>query len=107
MLPPIIGPAWGYRRRARLTVRKVEKKGGVLVGFHERKSRYVADMQVCPVLIPKVSALLMPLRDLVVFPHMVSPIYVGREGSLLARPGEVIIKIPQTQADEASAKSSR
>ncbi|MFX6119251.1 23S rRNA (uracil(1939)-C(5))-methyltransferase, partial [Acinetobacter baumannii] len=41
---PIAGPDWGYRYRARLTVRHVAKKGGVLVGFHERKSSYVADM---------------------------------------------------------------
>lgn len=65
ILPPIQGPAWGYRDRARLSVRHVAKKGTVLIGFHERKSRYVADMQVCPVLPPKVSALLMPLRELI------------------------------------------
>ena len=65
MLRPIEGPAWGYRYRARLSVRHVHKKGEVLIGFHERKSRYVADMKVCPVLPPHVSALLMPLRDLV------------------------------------------
>jgi len=65
MLPPVAGPAWGYRERARLSVRHVPRKGTALVGFHERKSRYVADMQVCPVLPPKVSALLMPLRALV------------------------------------------
>lgn len=62
---PIEGPAWGYRYRARLSVRFVRKKGTVLVGFHERKSRYVADMQVCPVLPPNISALLMPLRGLI------------------------------------------
>ncbi|REF02320.1 23S rRNA m(5)U-1939 methyltransferase [Cupriavidus plantarum] len=62
---PIAGPDWGYRYRARLTVRYVAKKGGVLVGFHERKSSYVADMSSCEVLPPHVSALLMPLRDLV------------------------------------------
>ncbi|PJB44701.1 MAG: 23S rRNA (uracil(1939)-C(5))-methyltransferase RlmD [Comamonadaceae bacterium CG_4_9_14_3_um_filter_60_33] len=62
---PIEGPAWGYRYRARLSVRFVRKKGTVLVGFHERKSRYVADMQVCPILPPHVSALLMPLRALI------------------------------------------
>ena len=62
---PIEGPAWGYRYRARLSVRFVRKKGAVLVGFHERKSRYVADMQVCPILAPHVSALLMPLRALI------------------------------------------
>jgi 23S rRNA (uracil1939-C5)-methyltransferase len=65
VLPPIVGPAWGYRDRARLSVRYVAKKGTVLVGFHERKSRYVADMRECPVLPPKVSALLVPLRELV------------------------------------------
>ncbi len=65
VLRPIEGPAWGYRWRARLSVRYVIKKGVVLVGFHERKSRYVADMSVCPVLLPAVSALLLPLRALV------------------------------------------
>ncbi|MBY0453558.1 MAG: 23S rRNA (uracil(1939)-C(5))-methyltransferase RlmD [Burkholderiaceae bacterium] len=65
MLRPIEGPAWGYRYRARLSVRHVVKKGAVLVGFHERKSRYVADMQVCPVLPPHVNAMLMPLRALI------------------------------------------
>ncbi|MBC7436518.1 MAG: 23S rRNA (uracil(1939)-C(5))-methyltransferase RlmD [Bdellovibrionales bacterium] len=65
ILRPIEGPAWGYRYRARLSVRWVAKKGTVLVGFHERKSRYVADMQVCPVLPAHVSALLLPLRELI------------------------------------------
>ena len=65
ILRPIEGPAWGYRYRARLSVRHVHKKGAVLIGFHERKSRYVADMRVCPVLPPHVSALLMPLRALI------------------------------------------
>ena len=65
LLRPIEGPTWGYRYRARLSVRWVAKKGVVLVGFHERKSRYVADMQVCPVLPAKLSAMLMPLRTLI------------------------------------------
>jgi len=65
MLRPIEGPAWGYRYRARLSVRYVAKKGHVLVGFHERKSRYVADMQVCKVLPPRVSDMLVPLRELI------------------------------------------
>jgi 23S rRNA (uracil1939-C5)-methyltransferase len=65
LLRPIEGPAWGYRNRGRLSVRFVVKKGVVLVGFHERKSRYVADMSVCPVLTPKVSAMLLPLRELI------------------------------------------
>ena len=65
VLRPIQGPAWGYRFRARLSVRYVVKKGEVLVGFHERKSRYVADMRQCPILPPHVDAMLMPLRQLI------------------------------------------
>ncbi|MFN4116197.1 MAG: 23S rRNA (uracil(1939)-C(5))-methyltransferase RlmD, partial [Inhella sp.] len=65
MLRPMAGSPWGYRRRARLSVRWVAKKGTVLIGFHERKSRYVADMQSCAVLPRKVSELLLPLRELI------------------------------------------
>jgi len=65
MLRPIEGPTWGYRHRARLSVRHVHKKGVVLIGFHERKSRYVADMGVCLVLPPHVSDMLAPLRELI------------------------------------------
>jgi len=65
ILRPLQGPAWGYRNRARLSVRHVVKKGSVLVGFHERKSRYVADMTVCPVLPPRIGVLLRPLRELI------------------------------------------
>ncbi|GIL04704.1 MAG: 23S rRNA (uracil(1939)-C(5))-methyltransferase RlmD [Betaproteobacteria bacterium] len=65
ILRPIVGPAWHYRQRARLAVRDVEKKGGVLVGFHERASSYVADMRECHVLPERVAALLVPLRELV------------------------------------------
>jgi 23S rRNA (uracil1939-C5)-methyltransferase len=65
LLRPIEGPAWGYRFRARLSVRYVAKKGTVLVGFHERKSRYVADMKTCEILPPHVSRLLVPLRELI------------------------------------------
>ncbi|MBC7940828.1 MAG: 23S rRNA (uracil(1939)-C(5))-methyltransferase RlmD, partial [Chitinophagaceae bacterium] len=65
LLRPIEGPAWGYRDRARLSVRFVAKKAKVLVGFHERKSSYVADMEVCPVLPARVSNMLLPLRELI------------------------------------------
>jgi 23S rRNA (uracil1939-C5)-methyltransferase len=65
MLRPIAGPTWGYRHRARLSVRYVAKKGGVLVGFHERRSSYVADMRECPVLPARVSGLIVGLRDLI------------------------------------------
>jgi 23S rRNA (uracil1939-C5)-methyltransferase len=62
---PIHGQPWAYRYRARLSVRFVLKKGGVLVGFHEKKSSYVADMQQCEILPPHLSAMLLPLRELV------------------------------------------
>ncbi|OYT99726.1 MAG: 23S rRNA (uracil(1939)-C(5))-methyltransferase [Burkholderiales bacterium PBB1] len=65
LLRPIEGPAWGYRYRARLSVRHVVKKGKVLVGFHERKSSYVADMDSCEVLPRHLSDLLKPLAMLI------------------------------------------
>lgn len=63
VLPPIYGVPWGYRQRARLSVRYVQKKGRLLVGFHEKKSSFVADMRTCEILPPHVSALIEPLRD--------------------------------------------
>jgi 23S rRNA (uracil1939-C5)-methyltransferase len=65
VLRPIYGPTWGYRYRARLSVRFVRKKDTVLVGFHERKSSYVADMKTCEILPPHMSAMLVPLRGLI------------------------------------------
>jgi 23S rRNA (uracil1939-C5)-methyltransferase len=65
VFPAIEGPHWGYRQRARISVRYVTKKDTVLVGFHEKKSSFVADMRECHVLPPHVSALLMPLRALI------------------------------------------
>ena len=65
VLRPVAGPAWNYRYRARLSVRFVPKKGGVLVGFHERASSFVADMRECHVLPAAVGALLVPLRELI------------------------------------------
>lgn len=65
IFPPISGPAWGYRHRARLSVRYVAKKGGVLVGFHEKRSSYVAVMDSCMVLPPAISDLIPRLRDLI------------------------------------------
>src|SRR5271169_5931403 len=65
VLAPIHGSAWGYRHRARFSVRDVAKKGGILVGFHERRSSYVADMTSCLVLPSRISALLPELRALI------------------------------------------
>ncbi|MGE5639449.1 MAG: 23S rRNA (uracil(1939)-C(5))-methyltransferase RlmD [Clostridia bacterium] len=65
MLPILYGPDWGYRQRARLSVRRVPKKGGVLVGFREKRSTYVADMRECPVLPPAISRLIPELKILI------------------------------------------
>lgn len=65
VLRPIEGPAWGYRHRARMSVKHVVKKSTVLIGFHERKSSFIADMDSCEVLPPHLSRLLLPLRALI------------------------------------------
>jgi len=65
MLAPVYGEEWGYRRRARLSVRFVARKGGALVGFRERRSTYVADMTSCEVLPRSISDLIPALRALV------------------------------------------
>lgn len=64
ILAPIYGEAWGYRQRARLSVRHVLKKGKTLVGFHEKRSSFIADMQRCEILPPKISKLLPLLAQL-------------------------------------------
>jgi 23S rRNA (uracil1939-C5)-methyltransferase len=65
VLEPLTGPAWEYRRRARLGVKYVPKKGRVLVGFRERESPYVTDVRRCHVLAPPVGALVEALASLV------------------------------------------
>jgi 23S rRNA (uracil1939-C5)-methyltransferase len=64
-LAPLAGPAWGYRRRARLGARFVHKKGRVLVGFRERAAPYVAELTRCEVLAAPVGELIGPLAALV------------------------------------------
>lgn len=65
ILPPIHGQAWGYRERARLSVKHVIKKGKTLVGFHEKRSSFVADMQHCEILAPKIAGLIPLLAELI------------------------------------------
>lgn len=65
ILPALYGPSWAYRHRARFSVKRVDKKGGALVGFHEKKSWFIADMHTCEVLPPHVAALFMPMRELI------------------------------------------
>ncbi len=66
VMRPMHGPSWGYRTRARMSARFVDKKGGVLVGFREKRSSFITDMSSCEVLTPDVSALIQPLRDMMV-----------------------------------------
>jgi len=70
ILAPIHGESWGYRSRARLSVKHVPKKGGALVGFHERRTHLVVDMDSCEVLPPVASNLIAPLRTLVSTLHL-------------------------------------
>ena len=62
---PLAGPAWGYRRRARLGAKFVPKKDRVVVGFRERSAPYVADLQRCEVLSPPVGEWITPLAELI------------------------------------------
>ncbi len=99
------GQSWGYRSRARLSVRLVPKKGGVLVGFHEKRSSYIADMNSCPVLPPHVSALLPLLRRLVgalSIPDRLPQIEVAVGDDVTV----LVLRILQalTSADEASLR---
>lgn len=54
LLPPLTDAAWGYRRKGRLSVRRVEKKDKTLVGFREADPRFVADLSVCYTVIPQI-----------------------------------------------------
>jgi len=66
LLPPLLGESpWGYRRKARLGVRYVPKKGGTLVGFRERNSSFVAEVDTCHILHPRVGGLLPALSRLI------------------------------------------
>ncbi|MEK7712074.1 MAG: 23S rRNA (uracil(1939)-C(5))-methyltransferase RlmD, partial [Pseudomonadota bacterium] len=64
-LPALDGPHWGYRRKARLGARVEQKKGGVIVGFREKRTAYLTSLASCEVLHPRVSTLLPALRNLI------------------------------------------
>jgi 23S rRNA (uracil1939-C5)-methyltransferase len=65
VLPPLTGPHWGYRRKARMGVRNVPKKGRVLIGFREKRAPYVVDMHRCEVLHPSVGEHLDELSEMI------------------------------------------
>ena len=106
VLRPIHGPTWGYRYRARLSVRHVRKKNTVLVGFREKASSYVTDMASCAVLPPAVSALLLPLRELIAGLSIIDrvpqiEVAVGQHAQQLMVALVLRIMAPLCAADEA------
>lgn len=65
ILPPLVDAAWGYRRKGRLSVRFVEKKGRTVIGFRESNPRFVAELRECHTILPELSAQLPALAALV------------------------------------------
>lgn len=65
ILPPLTGPIWGYRNKARLGVRYVFKKEKLLVGFRERQKNYLAEISSCEILHPKIAVLIEPLKEII------------------------------------------
>lgn len=65
ILPAIYGQTWGYRERARISVKYLIKKDKTLVGFHEKRSSFVADLQGCEILAPKIAQMIPDLGELV------------------------------------------
>lgn len=65
ILEPLTGSIWGYRRRARISVKYVIKKQKVLVGYHEKNGRYIAELTHCETLHPKVGHLITPLKEFI------------------------------------------
>ncbi len=106
VMRPMYGPTWGYRYRARLSARWVQKKDDVLVGFHEKHSSFVADMKDCKILPPHIAAMLVPLRVLVkglsIYKEMPQiEVAVGEELTVLV----LRIMAPLTAADEVLLKA--
>jgi 23S rRNA (uracil1939-C5)-methyltransferase len=106
IMRPMYGPTWGYRYRARLSVRHVKKKDDVLVGFHEKRSVFVADMSDCKILPPQVAAMLLPLRALIkslsIFDQLPQiEVAVGEETTAMV----LRIMAPLTAADETILKA--
>lgn len=106
IMRPMYGPTWDYRYRARLSVRHVPKKGGVLVGFHERGSAYVADITTCEILPDHVARLLVPLRELIGAMSLYNQVpqievAIGEESTVMV----LRIMAPLSKADEVLLKA--
>lgn len=65
ILPPKQGSMWGYRRKARIGVKFVIKKGELLIGFREKHSNKIADLNSCETLHPSVARLIPQLKTLI------------------------------------------
>lgn len=63
-LPPLTANEWGYRRKARLGAKYVAKKGGILIGFREKQSSLINDLQECHILDERVAKILPQFHDL-------------------------------------------
>lgn len=107
LLPPLQADVWSYRRRARLSARWVPKKGRVVVGFRERSTTYIADLQQCDVLREPVGRLIEPLSKLF------STLSIRQrlpqvEVSVTDRVVALVIRIlePLTAADTAALRDS-
>jgi len=88
ILPPIMGPIYGYRHKARLSVKFVAKKNKVLVGFHEKTGRFIADLQSCPILHDSVGTKIKELAQLItklsIYPHIPQiEVAVGDDATVL------------------------
>ncbi|HEU4853509.1 MAG TPA: 23S rRNA (uracil(1939)-C(5))-methyltransferase RlmD [Telluria sp.] len=106
VMRPLQGPTWGYRYRARLSVRYVEKKGGMLVGFHEKKSSFIAEMTNCHILPRHVADMLVPLRVLIralsIYDQMPQiEVAVGEDVTAMV----LRVMAPMTRADEELLKA--
>ncbi len=101
-LPTLVGPLTGYRRRARLGVRAVKAKGRVLVGFREKASNFIADIDGCEVLDPRIGASLNRLSTVIEgqsMPDRIPQIEVAAGDDTLA----IVVRHlePLTDADQA------
>jgi 23S rRNA (uracil1939-C5)-methyltransferase len=106
VLAPLAGEPWGYRRRARLGAKQVRAKGRVLVGFRERKGRYIADLARCEVIEPRIGALLPELGALIAglsIPHRIPQVELAASDDNLV----LVLRhlLPLTGADHAALRA--
>ncbi|MDG1462048.1 MAG: 23S rRNA (uracil(1939)-C(5))-methyltransferase, partial [Gammaproteobacteria bacterium] len=97
VISPLTDESWGYRRRARFGAKFVDGKGRALVGFRERVKPFIADMNSCETVHPKLSAMLPGLQDLVASMDM-----ARRMPQVEASVGEAAISLVFRVLDEPS-----